>query len=1176
MVFELDKMPEYTYDLSGTILVLKFDEKVDVNVSLVTEKLQDYIGVARRDPDGRAIRFALTSVFKINLTAVGTKLFLDLLPNNWVGMPPSLPKDVLDELSRAAEEAANLAEEEAKQLEESRRKNKLKIRVALHPTFSRLLFDWNRFATVNMSRNGNKVSLKFGRHADVDISQLKADPPPYLRKVAIVKNPKGVEIEFIINPEAKVRGFREGIDYVVDLSGPYADLDLSSEEAQKKIESRYKLKKLTEEEGKLDSKKLPHELNASDDKLGMKQGLNNKSKLKLDRPISVKALTFDPDSIKRSELGDLESDFGSDGEGFTYNQVWRGALKPGDLKKRKLSERKKGSQKEKDFSGGKGVEKDKPDQKLSKEKKVSDEVIVEAKVVKDNLELRIPFNEPIATAIFQRGRKVYVVLDTDKKIDIARVQRNSGGMVLSTKLLTNSGVPIIQIELKKKWLAYARLEDHNWSVAIGDMISGSQKRLIVKRIQQTDKSYMISVPYSQPGHVYWLKDSEIGDDIVVVTGFGPVRGFVKTQTFVEHQNLASAHGVVIKPLSDDVSIRLRLNEVLISRKGGLTISSNNVYQLLARKKPKKVEKKSLIGFIDFKNWQKGGPRFFARRLAQMEREIAFAAPKQKNKKRMQLARFFIAHQLSAEAMGVARQIVHEDATLANDPSFNTIVGAANVLMDRRSDARKALDIHDLAFDKNAALWRAYLAVREEDWPLALKQFSEGSEEISAYPPYMQARFRLLEAQAALAVKQWKRAATSLDAAPKNLPSKVIRSELELLKGEYFELIQKNDEALKSYKRVIGMDAGRFSARAELKRVNLMLRQKKIDDTGAIKALERLSIIWRGDETELKTLHRLADLYAKNKKYRKAFQIMKNTVIAFPKAQEALQIQDEMKDVFTDLFLYGKADSLPPVKALSLYYDYKELTPIGRLGDELIRRLAARLMSVDLLDQASELLDYQVKNRLNGIARAQVAARLALIHLMNRKPALALRSIRDTRQPDLPDELKRRRDILEARSLGEMGRIENTIDILSRLKGYNVARLRADAFWKAHRWQRSGELLEEMLGKRWRDDKPLSDTERFDVLRSAISYSLSDDEFALDRLRKKFFDKMKNGPDAESFMLVTSPSAKTTTEFTKLAKEIANVDTLQAFIKEYRDRFDRIEGNAKLDSDDPKVEEKQNG
>ncbi len=96
----------------------------------------------------------------------------------------------------------------------------------------------------------------------------------------------------------------------------------------------------------------------------------------------------------------------------------------------------------------------------------------------------------------------------------------------------------------------------------------------------------------------------------------------------------------------------------------------------------------------------------------------------------------------------------------------------------------------------------------------------------------------------------------------------------------------------------------------------------------------------------------------------------------------------------------------------LFYDFRELTPIGSRGDEMIRRLADRLVSVDLLDQAAELLQYQVDHRLQGAARAQVATRLAVIYLMNRKADRALATLRATRTADLSNELRNQRLLLE--------------------------------------------------------------------------------------------------------------------------------------------------------------------
>jgi len=248
--------------------------------------------------------------------------------------------------------------------------------------------------------------------------------------------------------------------------------------------------------------------------------------------------------------------------------------------------------------------------------------------------------------------------------------------------------------------------------------------------------------------------------------------------------------------------------------------------------------------------------------------------------------------------------------------------------------------------------------------------------------------------------------------------------------------------------------------------------------------------------------------------------------------------------------------MQPVQALALFYGNRELTPVGRLGDEMIRRLTDRLIEVDLLDQAAELLDHQVNKRLKGVARAQVATRLAMVHLLNRKPGLALRVVRRTRQAGLPEDLHQSRSLIEARALGELGRAGAAVEILNTMKGKSVEQLKADAFWTAREWKSAGQQLEKVLGGRWRDPEPLSDTDRFNVLRAAISYSLADDQFSLDRLGKKFYPKLVKTKDAESFLLVTKPVKSKGVAFRNLAKEIASIDTLDAFMKEFRASYKR--------------------
>ena len=100
---------------------------------------------------------------------------------------------------------------------------------------------------------------------------------------------------------------------------------------------------------------------------------------------------------------------------------------------------------------------------------------------------------------------------------------------------------------------------------------------------------------------------------------------------------------------------------------------------------------------------------------------------------------------------------------------------------------------------------------------------------------------------------------------------------------------------------------------------------------------------------------------------------------------------------------------------------------------MIRRLADRLVQMDLLDQAAELLQHQVDHRLQGAARAQVAVRLAVIYLMSRKPDRAIQTLRTTRTGDLPVELRNQRLMLESRALSDTGRADVALEVVANIE-----------------------------------------------------------------------------------------------------------------------------------------------
>ena len=109
-------------------------------------------------------------------------------------------------------------------------------------------------------------------------------------------------------------------------------------------------------------------------------------------------------------------------------------------------------------------------------------------------------------------------------------------------------------------------------------------------------------------------------------------------------------------------------------------------------------------------------------------------------------------------------------------------------------------------------------------------------------------------------------------------------------------------------------------------------------------------------------------------------------------------------------------------------------------------------------------------------------------------------------------------------------------------------------WAAKRWREAGEQIELLYGERWREFKPLNDTERADILRAAIGYALGEETIGLARLREKYGAKFSDGPDRRAFEIVSAPIGTSGADFQTVAKKVASVDTLDAFLRDLRARY----------------------
>ncbi|WDR05427.1 hypothetical protein PSQ90_14240 [Devosia rhodophyticola] len=1041
-------LPAYKISNENGVLSVTFDEAADVILPDVGGLLSDYVTAARADSDKKGIRFGLRAAFEVSHTEADNQLYIDLLPSDWQGAPPTLPQDVQDRVASNAKASAKQADRKRK-AEVVRQKNpQVTVRVGTNPTFMRLQFDWSLDTKADFSFKQKIGVLDFEWPVAVDVAELASSLPPEIVDVKNNVTEDGSDVMLKFAAGVEPRFYEESPrSYTIDVDLPHAGLP----------------------------------------------------------PITAQAL------VDKSAPAD-------DAEALA------------------------------DISGAGGQERLKSDLGVLYPDTAPATIQPYVSMVGTTLRVVFPFEQDTAAAVFRRGNTVWTVIDTASAIEAPKDMKALSAVARDYSVISGGDTQVVRIDLGQDRLATLGSEGRAWVLSLGDMVLTPTEPIDLKRQRTAEGGYEMVADVERPARVHQFVDPVVGDKLEVVTAYPPARGMLRDQKYVDFTALRTVHGLAIKPQHDGVDIQVENKLAIISTEGGLTLSSADQQRALRTS----FDATNRFSFIDLDKLLASDPAQYEQQYDDLTASAASAKGSARDAARLDLAQYQLANGFAYEALGVLSVIGDKpegSEDLVQKVRLTTAI--ADTVVNRSSDALAILNSARLANEGDALLWRTIARADSGDYRGALEDGLASEDVARSYPAWAKKRFTFAAIRAAVEtddIATAQRLLDSIDTAELNVDEV---SQLHLLMGRTDELKGQDAEAIDNYGQVIAADIRPTRAEAIYRTMLLLDKQGNLNLEKATATLSAEAMLWRGNALEASMQQLLAKLYFRRDDYRSGFETVKQAVSVYPESREINALRDQAQQIFVDLFLNGQAEALAPVDALSLFYDFRELTPPGARGDEMIRNLARRLVKIDLLPQAAQLLDYQLSNRLKGAAKAQVAADLAIIYLADRKPQDALRVLGSTRMPDLSEALTRQRRVLEARSMIDGGRDELALDLLKSMQGRDVDQLRVDAHWRAKRYGDAAELLETMYAP---NDQPLSQPARMNVIKAAVGYVLAGDRLGQSRLRAKFAEAMVTAPEWPMFDYVTGTITTDSLEFKKVASAVSGLDGLSSFLAAYRETY----------------------
>ncbi len=677
ILVHLSEEVESEVNVAGGIVVVHFKRPVEVGIETLAHSAPNVVGAARRDPDGRGFRIALSRKAIVNSMAAGERLYIDLLPDTWKGLAPGLPKEVIEELSRRA----RLAERSIRTQRDLAKRDDMtaRVRVATQPTFTRYVFELPEVIPVTADRGANDITLKFAARLKFDFGDLKASLPSTVKAVESFDQGDSAAVRFALNGKADIRTFREDKNYVLDVGSSDAKEAVAPSRPDDVSQFVSEAAKRT---GALAGAEPPQTIAAAAPQSTRREPMPSQpiaaAPVAESKSVAAAAAAVTaPRTAEASVAADINRQTSAQPMPDKPVTVAAPALgvAPGDG---------------------------------------ASAVTAEISRQADSVRLTFPFRTPTPAAIFQRAGTLWMVFDTRGPVALPDFGASSAGMIRHASGAALPDGYVVRLMLDRPRLVAATAEAGNWTVTVGDNIANPSAPLSVDRTLANAARPSIAIPLEQARELHRIADPEMGDSLLVVTAHGPARGFIKPQEFVEFRTLASTHGVAVQPLADDVQVELAPDNVIVARPGGLTLSGPGAAARSASTQRSMVFDPQLWGFDRQSD--------ITERQYKLIAAAADMSETKRNAPRLELARFFLSRDMYPEAKGVLDVALSEERPTADDPSGLVLRAITTLMLNRPEDALKELNHPMLGDQLDAPLWRAFAHARLGKWEEAGRGF----------------------------------------------------------------------------------------------------------------------------------------------------------------------------------------------------------------------------------------------------------------------------------------------------------------------------------------------------------------------------------------------------------------------------------------------------------------------
>ncbi|MEM7071739.1 MAG: hypothetical protein AAF403_08290, partial [Pseudomonadota bacterium] len=379
------------------------------------------------------------------------------------------------------------------------------------------------------------------------------------------------------------------------------------------------------------------------------------------------------------------------------------------------------------------------------------QAFAEGSEVDQDYVLRVNFNfngAKVGMAYFSYAGWEWIIFDQKVNFNIPLLAEEIRPQIHQIESIQNNSLTILRFQKQSHLFTRLSNFENSWNLDLVTQEIADSQQQSVSEISSTiidDEGYKtLHFKFNEPSRVFAFTDPLSGLPFLGITSYQAMESYPSQNQYSDFEIFKTLQGVVLLSHSENHRLDFENDIYVLSSPDNLYVSSS------ASGKIGKKQDEQINRIFDWAIWQGDSDIMFRVKSLQHKKNISEIPKGQRNKLRLNFARFLASYGYGHEAQSILNVVTSDNPILLLSRQIKAFQMALDVLTHNYDDALELFERHDFSNIKEMLLWKAVALYYSDQQEEAEQLFLETENILLSYPVYMRNKILLVRIKSLLA------------------------------------------------------------------------------------------------------------------------------------------------------------------------------------------------------------------------------------------------------------------------------------------------------------------------------------------------------------------------------------------------------------------------------------------